>query len=224
MEESIVIGSVSRWGRRLMIARTRPAAPPRIGLDSAGLLMTPEEFDAIEEYDDRYRYELIDGVLVVNPIPLEGESGPNELLGGLLFGYREYHEHGHSLDRTLQERFVRTANGRRRADRIIWAGFGRPIDPEVDPPSIIVEFVSRSRRDRRRDYEQKREEYSQTGVKEYWIIDRFERRMTVFKFGGRRTRATIVTEKETYSSRLLPGFDLPLASILEEADYWDKPK
>lgn len=143
-----------------MIARTPFDAPPKIGLDSAGLLMTPEEFDAIEEYDDNYRYELIDGVLVVNPIPLEGESGPNELLGGLLFGYREYHEHGKSLDRTLQERFVRTTNSRRRADRVIWAGLGRRVDPKVDPPTIAVEFVSRSRRDRKRDYEDKREEYS----------------------------------------------------------------
>lgn len=207
-----------------MIARTRTAASPQIGPDSAGLSMTPEEFDSIEEYDDNYRYELIDGVLVVNPIPLEGESGPNELLGGLLFGYREYHEHGKSLDRTLQERFVRTTNSRRRADRVIWAGLGRRVDPKVDPPTIAIEFVSRSRRDRRRDYEDKREEYSQTGMKEYWIIDRFQRCMTVFKFSGRRSKPTIVTEQETYSTRLLPGFVLPLARILEEADYWEKPK
>jgi Uma2 family endonuclease len=207
-----------------MIARTRPTAPPRIGVESNGMLLTPEEFDAIQEYDENYTYELVHGVLVVNPIPLEGESGPNELLGGLLFGYREYHEHGKSLDRTLQERFVRTANSRRRADRVIWAGLGRRVIPKVDPPTIVIEFVSRSRRDRKRDYEDKRDEYSQAGVKEYWIIDRFQRCMTVFKFGGRRSKPTVVAERETYSTRLLPGFELPLARILEEADYWEKPK
>ena len=38
--------------------------------------MTPEEFDALEEYDENYRYELVHGVLVVTPIPLAEETGP----------------------------------------------------------------------------------------------------------------------------------------------------
>src|SRR4051812_48104438 len=63
----------------------------RISAASAGLLMTPEEFDAIADYDDRYRYELIRGVLVVNPIPSEAEGDPNEELGHLLRSYKEAH-------------------------------------------------------------------------------------------------------------------------------------
>ncbi len=48
--------------------------------------MTPEEFDATPEraFDDRYRYELIRGVLVVTPPPGSGERGPNDELGYLL--------------------------------------------------------------------------------------------------------------------------------------------
>lgn len=34
-----------------------------LGLELNGTLMTPEEFDAVEEYDEDYRYELIHGVL-----------------------------------------------------------------------------------------------------------------------------------------------------------------
>jgi hypothetical protein len=45
-----------------------------IGLESAGALMTPEEFDDIVEYDESYTYELIHGVLVVNPIPSPEET------------------------------------------------------------------------------------------------------------------------------------------------------
>lgn len=52
-----------------------------LGLEHAGMLMLPEEFDAIEDYDENYTYELIHGVLVVNPIPSAEETGPNELLG-----------------------------------------------------------------------------------------------------------------------------------------------
>src|SRR5438552_1016067 len=79
---------------------------PAIGLGSAGLLMTPEEFDAIEEYDELYSYELVRGVLIVNPIPSEQEAGPNELLGFLLNLYREQHLQGAALDATLLERYV----------------------------------------------------------------------------------------------------------------------
>jgi hypothetical protein len=52
-----------------------------LGPELNEILMTPEEFDAVEEYDENYRYELIHGVLVVNAIPLEASVGPNEMLG-----------------------------------------------------------------------------------------------------------------------------------------------
>jgi len=50
---------------------------PRLGPGAAGVSMTPEEFDAITDYDDEWRYELIHGVLVVNPIPSEPERDEN---------------------------------------------------------------------------------------------------------------------------------------------------
>src|SRR5690349_15435896 len=112
----------------------------KIGPASAGLLMTPEEFDAITDYDDRYRYELIRGVVVVNPIPSEAEGDPNEELGHLLRSYKETHPQGAALDKTLFERYLRTHDSRRRADRVIWTGLGRRPDPQVDVPTIAVEF------------------------------------------------------------------------------------
>ena len=51
-----------------------------IGPELAGTYMKSDEFDAAEDWDDGYRYELINGVLIVTPPPGEGECGPNDLL------------------------------------------------------------------------------------------------------------------------------------------------
>lgn len=140
--------------------RTRRMA---VGPDSNGMLMTPRDFD-LAEFDDRRKYELVYGVLIVSPLPLWGEVDPNQELGHLLHQYRDHPRA--ALNLTLPEQFVRTAESRRRADRVIWAGLGRkPRKNEM--PTIVVEFVSRRSRDRRRDYETKREECADIGVKEY---------------------------------------------------------
>src|SRR5579859_1405048 len=95
----------------------------RLGPDLNGTLMSPAEFDAVEDYDENWRYELVHGVLVVNPIPLEAQVGPNEYLGVLLYLYQQEPE-GVALDATLPERYIRTLDSRRLADRVIWAGLG----------------------------------------------------------------------------------------------------
>jgi Uma2 family endonuclease len=195
---------------------------PRIilGPDWNGAQMTPEEFDAVEEYDENFTYELIHGVVVVNPIPAESEADPNEELGHWLRSYRKSHAKGAALDKTLTERYVRTVDSRRKADRLIWAGLGRTPNPRIDQPTIVVEFVSASQRDRRRDYIEKRQEYMEIGIPEYWIIDRFRRIMTVIanQPGGPVDR--VVNEGETYQTPLLPGFELPLGRLLAVADEW----
>lgn len=55
-------------------------APPAsdeliLGPDCNGLRMTLEEFDAVEDYDEDYMYELVNGVVVVNPLPLAEKPG-----------------------------------------------------------------------------------------------------------------------------------------------------
>lgn len=191
-----------------------------IGPEQNGLKMTPEEFDDLTDVDELYTYELIRGVLVVNPPPLEQERGPNEELGHWLRQYQETHPQGDSLDATLPEQSVRTPDSRRRADRVIWAGLGRQPDPANDPPTIVVEFVSAGRRNWQRDYIEKRDESLSLGIREYWIIDRFQRIMTVYR-SGNNTEQQIIQENETYRPELLPGFELPLAELLATADRWN---
>jgi Uma2 family endonuclease len=189
-----------------------------LGLDSAGLRMTPEEFDAIEEYDENYRYELIDGVLVVSPIPLPQESGPNDVLGYLLQRYKDDHPEGWRLDYTLPHQYVHLRRGRRIADRLIWIGLGRPPRVKSDVAKIAVEFVSGRKRDRKRDYVDKRRDYKKAKIAEYWIIDRFDRTMTVIYYTPSGEKVRVIREHETYESPLLPGLILPLARLLAAAD------
>jgi Uma2 family endonuclease len=186
--------------------------------ESAGLLMSPEEFDNINEYDENFRYELIHGVVVVSPIPLAEESDPNDLLGYFLKHYQRTHRQVKRLDATMPQQYVRTSTGRRIADRLVWIGLGRYPDRGVDLAKIAVEFVSGSKRDQQRDYVDKRHEYMEVGIQEYWIIDRFQRQMTVFFNEPSGVRKQVVGEKESYKSPLLPGFRLPLREILAEAD------
>jgi Uma2 family endonuclease len=189
----------------------------RLGADSNGMRMTKQEFRAVKDWDEHFRYELIHGVVIVAPPAAEGERGPNGELDYLLRLYRDTHPQGFAFDDSLFEQEIDTGDCIRRADRVIWAGLGRRPHPKQDVPAIVVEFVSPGTNARRRDYEEKRREYAAIGVKEYWIIDRFRRTLTDCR--GRR-KPLVVQEKETYTTDLLPGFELPLAKLLAAADRW----
>src|SRR3954468_10333861 len=140
-------------------SRTRVRIRQRFGPSSAGLRMTAEEYDASTRCDGRYRYELVRGVLIVTPPPADAERGSNDELVYLLLTYKEHHPQGSSLDATLPEHELQPGDDRRRADRVIWAGLGRVPDPVADVPAIVIEFVSRGKRDWLRDYDEKRREY-----------------------------------------------------------------
>jgi Uma2 family endonuclease len=189
-----------------------------LGPGIAGTYMTPDEFDFVQDCDELYVYELINGVLIVNPPPSIGERGPNEILGHWLWNYRDQHPQGNALNYTVTEQTISTGNNRRRVDRAIWAGIDHMPDLERDVPTIAIEFVSKGRRNRHRDYEIKRQEYQQAGVSEYWIIDRFDRKMTVVCLGADGATETTVREAECYSTPLLPGFELSVSRLLAEAD------
>ncbi len=188
-----------------------------LGLAGNGMLMTQREFDR-GDFDDAWNYELVNGVLIVTPLPFRGEVDPNDEIGFLLRNYRRNHPMGRALDLTLPEQHVRTKTSRRRADRLIWANLGRT-PRKNEKPSIVIEIVSRRRRDRRRDYETKRDEYAAIGVKEYWLFDRFARTLTVFSGRG-KGKPQVIRENQVYQTPLLPGFELPLNDLLARADLW----
>jgi len=197
---------------------SRPGLAPGL----AGLHLTPEEFDAIdyEDCEPGYRYELIQGVVIVNPAAGIPHNSPNQYLGHLLINYKELHPQGHHLDDSEHEVYIAVPNGRRLADRVLWIGLGRQPLPQHDVPTIAVEFVSKPRRDWLRDYVEKRDEYISVGIKEYWVIDRFRRKLTVFRPIGSSEVESVVPETGIYTTPLLPGFELPVAKLIGLSDRW----
>lgn len=202
--------------------RKRPKPEYQFGIESAGILMSPAEFDDAnyEDFDPAWDYELINGVLVVSPIPLRQETDPNEELGYLLRFYQESHPQGKSMDKTLPEQYIRSGRNRRKADRVIWAGLGR-LPRKAENPTVAVEFVSSRKRDRLLDYETKCTEYLKAKIQEYWIIDRFQKIMTVHILEDGKYRKKVIHIKQVYRTKLLPGFELPLARLFDLADQWD---
>ena len=194
---------------------------PRIGPRSAGVAMTPEEFDGLpeERWVEGYRYELINGVLVVSPPPADAEADPNDELGYLLRLHRDSQPDGPAFE-TIPERTVPATSQRRRADRVIWTGLGRNPDTATDVPSIVIEFVSRSKRDFQRDYQEKLREYMNAGVREYWIIDRFRRVMVAHRRTFEGHEEVVIREGQSYRTDLLPGFELALSRLLTRGDQW----
>ncbi len=80
--------------------------PARIyGPDSNGIVMTPRQFDRAE-FAEGYRYELINGVLVVSSTPSLSERDPNQALGRWLLDYQDNHPKGIALDFTIHEHIV----------------------------------------------------------------------------------------------------------------------
>ena len=121
---------------------------------------------------------------------------------------------------TTPEHTLETSAGLRAADRVVWTGLDRLPDPEIDVPSIIIEFVSKRSRDRQRDYIDKRDEYLAIGVKEYWIIDRFQRQVVVYTPTGESK----LPPESVYTTQLLPGFELAVSRILDIADRYRQPR
>jgi Uma2 family endonuclease len=86
-----------------------------------------------------------------------------------------------------------------------------PPPPGEDPwsawcPHLVVEVVSRG--GRKRDYEEKREEYLRAGVREYWILDPAKRTMLVLTRAGDTWAEKAVGPRATYRSQTLPGLEV----------------
>ncbi|HBI42343.1 MAG TPA: hypothetical protein DDY78_05715 [Planctomycetales bacterium] len=82
---------------------------------------------------------------------------------------------------------------------------------------LVMEIVSGGAEDRKRDLKEKRQEYAQAGIPEYWIVDPHEERITVLRLDGKEYAVHGEHLKgATASSHLLPGFSADVTTAFAQ--------
>lgn len=191
----------------------------RVGPADHGRPMSLDEFD-LAEGQEGYRYELSRGIITVSDVPDLEHQAQVEATHKQFFHYRTTHEdmvyrlvEGGSAKILLAD-----LQSERHPDLVLYKS--RPLDRDnvwaTWVPDLVIEVVSPS--SRRRDYDEKPEEYLDFGVSEYWMIDYEKREMLVLRRSGGRWVRRVVTEQETYEPKLLPGLRFRLAPVFAAAD------
>ena len=83
-------------------------------------------------------------------------------------------------------------------------------------PELIVEVLSNTEKDKKRDRETKLKLYSVQGVSEYWIADREQQAIEVYqRENGVLKKAMTLFKTDRLTSPLLPGFNCEVKSLFE---------
>jgi Uma2 family endonuclease len=83
-------------------------------------------------------------------------------------------------------------------------------------PELVAEVLSSTAKDKKRDQETKLKLYSVQGVLEYWIVDREERTISVYRREtGILKKVLTLFESDRLTSLLLPGFSIKIATVFQ---------
>jgi Uma2 family endonuclease len=83
-------------------------------------------------------------------------------------------------------------------------------------PELIIEVLSETEKDKKRDRETKLKLYSVEGVSEYWIVDRQQEAIEVYRReNGILKKVMTWFKPDSIVSPLLPEFSYKLASLFE---------
>ena len=165
------------------------------------------------------RYEIIDGELYVSTAPRYEHQRACKNVGRILDDWSRQTRLGEPVigpgvifadDDDVIPDVVWISRARR--DRILGA------DGHFhEAPELVVEVLSFSGSNERRDREAKFKLYSRRGVKEYWIVNWLMRQLEVYRRRGRGLKlVAILQASETLSSPLLPGFSCQVREIFED--------
>ena len=185
--------------------------------------MTLEEYLDYDDGTDHQRYELWDGVLV----EMGAESNINVVIASLLaYVFSQlvpYYRVHRGTEIVVDGRLANT----RYPDLVVITEEGAKallgkkrsiVLCEMPAPMLAIEVVSSSDTDKRsrdRDYINKRKEYAQRGILEYWIIDPIEEVILILSLVGQMYQEQKFVKDEKLVSPEFPQLDLSAAQVLK---------
>ncbi len=168
--------------------------------------------------DNGNRYEIIDGDLFVTRAP---HWDHQDIVGAIYAELRAW-----SRQSGLGQAAVTPGIIFSEADAVIpdvvWASHERLaqfLDSSghlTGAPELVVEVLSNTEKDKKRDRETKLKLYSVQGVFEYWIVDREQQLIEVYRReNGVLKKAMTLFQADRLTSPLLPGFSCEVARLFE---------
>lgn len=189
----------------------------RLGHADHGLPLTVAEFFR-EDFKEGYQYELLDGKLYATPLPDPPENCVDTWLFGKVLAYSQEHPDQINYVTNKGRVFVPGRPGATcpEPDLTAYRDFPlhlpfRRIRWQETSPILVGEVLSLN--DPAKDLVRNVELYLQVpSIREYWLFD--TRRdpehptLRVHRRWGRRWRIIDLEPGETYTTKLLPGFEL----------------
>lgn len=154
--------------------------PPEHGSDTERRMTIAEWVNLPEDEPG----ELVDGCLVEEEMP---DLRHEMVVSWLLFTLRTWLGKGRGFVFASEAKFVVGARRGRKPDVSMYLP-GGAVPPGVGavrtPPDVMVEIVTPTARDARRDRVEKMPDYAGFGVRYYWIVDPALRTLEIYELGG----------------------------------------
>ncbi len=191
----------------------------KLGPQDHGRRMSLEEFEPAE-VQEGYIYELGRGVIVVSDVLKIRHARQVDAIRFQVTMYRAAHLSAIYLIAAGNECKILLADlaSERHPDLAIYLA----APPQEDNfwaiwiPEIVIEVVSPG--SELRDYEEKREEYFDFGIKEYWIVDIDKKEVLVLRRSRGKWTKRILRPGELYETKLLPGSQFDCGKVFEAAE------
>lgn len=172
-----------------------------------------EDFLWLDEHFNRCLIELVDGALEVLPVP----DPYHQRIVQFLFKKTDRH----ATKKKAGEAFmaplpVRLGPNHLREPDILFVRRQRIKDAHKPPEGadLVMEVVSRGKKNRDRDLKVKRRVYAKAKIGEYWIVDPQEKVITVLILEGAKFKVHgKFGPGETATSKLLPGFAVKVNDV-----------
>jgi Uma2 family endonuclease len=192
----------------------------KIGPDDHGRKMSLKDFEFVET-EEGYHYELSRGYITVSQVAklyhaliiaaIRNHLGAYQMAHpGLVFAI---------LSASECKLLVREWESERHPDISVY--LTKPKGRKDDKlwrhwlPDLVIEVVSERSVDR--DYIDKREEYWDLSIKEYWIVDVIRKQVVVLRRGKSDWIEKRLGPASVITTKLLPGFELPFKAIQDAA-------